>query len=136
MSLIKRNAHREGGFTLIETLVAMTIFAVAVLGLGAGTISVVRNNNHSYLNTSAVNLAQTKVEELRAMNATAFATLSCTSYSTPGCSDNPVASGKTFDRRWQITADSPVTGVDKIDVQISWTDYTSHSLVVSGSSSR
>lgn len=120
------------GFTLVETLVAMAIFAVAVLGLGAGTISVIRNNNYSYLNTSAVNLAQSKLEELRAMSVAAFANLSCPSYSTTGCSDSPVTSGKTFSRSWQITANSPVTGVNKIDVKIDWSDYTSHSLVVSG----
>ncbi len=121
------------GFTLVEILVAMTIFSFAVLALGAGTIGLIRNNQTSYLGTSAITLAQTKVEELRAMNTTTFAALACPSYTSTGCSDSPTASGKTFSRSWQITANSPVSGVNQIDVKVDWTDYTTRSMVVSAS---
>jgi prepilin-type N-terminal cleavage/methylation domain-containing protein len=114
------------GFTLIEILVAITIFAFAVLGLAIGTVSVIRTNQTSYLRTNAINLAQARFEELRSMTGAAFAGLSCPS--TTPCSDSPVASGVTFTRSWWITANSPVTGVSRIDVQVNWTDYTSQSL--------
>jgi type IV pilus assembly protein PilV len=122
-------AIRRGaaGFTLVEILVAMTIFAIGVLGLAAGTMNVLRTNSTSQLSTSAINLAQSKIEELRAMSAAAFAGLS-----SPG-SDTATASGKTFNRTWQITANSPVAGVTKIDVTVGWTDYTSRSVTVSAS---
>jgi prepilin-type N-terminal cleavage/methylation domain-containing protein len=122
---------REDGFSLIEILVAISIFAFAVLGLAAGTVTVTRTNQNSHLNASAINLAQAKLEDLRAMTATAFAGLACSS-STP-CSDSALASNVTFNRQWWITTNSPVPGVNRIDVSIAWTDYTSHTLTFTGS---
>ncbi len=122
------SAESQGGFSLIELMVSITIFTFAVLGLAIGSVTVARTNQNSHLNGAAVNIAQNKLEELRSMTSTAFATLSCPSYTTPGCSDTATSYGATFSRNWMITADSPVTGVAKIDVQVGWNDFTSHSL--------
>ncbi|MGE5304578.1 MAG: type IV pilus modification PilV family protein [Alphaproteobacteria bacterium] len=121
------------GFTLIEIMVAATIFSFAVLGLAIGTVSVIQTNQNSHLQASAINLAQAKLEELRAMTSAAFSSLSCPNLTTIGCSDSPVASGTTFNRSWQITANLPVTGVNQIDVQITWRDYTNRSVTFTAS---
>jgi prepilin-type N-terminal cleavage/methylation domain-containing protein len=121
-----RAGKKQDGFTLVEILVALSIFTFAVLGLAAGTVSITRTNQNSHLNATAINLAQAKLEELRSMTTAAFATLSCPS-STP-CSDSTIASNTTYNRQWSITTNSPVTGVNRIDVSIAWTDYTSHTL--------
>lgn len=123
----------QSGFTLIEILVAMTIFAMAILGLTAGTVTVARTNKGSHLQASAVNLAQGKIEELRAMSAAAFAALSCPSYTTTGCWDTPTASATSFNRSWQIAANTPVTGVTQIEVKVDWIDQTSRTVKVSAS---
>jgi prepilin-type N-terminal cleavage/methylation domain-containing protein len=123
----------KNGFTLVEILVAASIFSVAVLGLAIGTVSVIRTNQNSHLRTSAVNLAQARFEELRAMTSAAFSALSCPAFDTAGCWDTPVASGATFRRDWRLTADSPVTGVTRIDVKIDWTDYTTRSVTFTAS---
>ncbi len=123
----------NGGFTLIEIMVAVTIFSFAALGLAIGTVSVIQTNQNSHLQTSAVNLAQARLEELRAMTGTAFSGLSCPPPFPSGCSDSPVASGTTFSRSWQITANSPVTGVNQIDVRINWTDYASRTVTITAS---
>ena len=129
---MKRDLH-DDGFTLIEVLLALTIFSFAVLGLAVGTVTVARTNNNSHLNASAVNLAQAKLEELRSMTSTAFSTLSCPAYTSTGCSDSPVASEKTFARSWKFTANAPVVGVNKIEVKLDWTDYTTQSTVFTAS---
>ena len=116
---------------MVEILIAITIFCFAVLGLAIGTVSVIRNNQNSHLRASAVNLAQARLEELRAMTSAAFSALSCPT-STP-CSDNAVASGVTFTRQWSITTNSPVAGVNRIDVSINWTDYASQTLTFTAS---
>ncbi len=128
--------NNNAGFTLIEIMVAATIFSFAVLGLAIGTVSVIQTNQTSHLQTSAINLAQAKLEELKAMTNTAFSGLSCPSFTTTGCSDSPVAAGTTFSRSWKITANSPVTGVNQIDVIINWRDYASRSVTFTASVSQ
>jgi type IV pilus assembly protein PilV len=122
---------RADGFTLVEILVALTIFSLAVMGLAIGTVSVIRTNQTSHLRASAVNLAQARLEDLRAMSSAAFSGLSCSS-STP-CSDSAVASGITFTRQWWITTNSPVSGVNRIDVTVNWTDYANQTLAFTAS---
>jgi len=56
----------QGGFTLIEILIAMTIFSTSFLALAAGATTVMKSNHSSYNNTIATNLAQDKLEELMA----------------------------------------------------------------------
>jgi type IV pilus assembly protein PilV len=128
-----KQLNNAAGFTLIEILVALTLFTVAVLGLAVGTVTITRTNHNSHLNAAAINIAQAKLEELRAMKNTFFTTLSCVDYSTSGCSDIQAASGKTFTRSWKITANSPAAGMNKIDVKIDWTDYTTQSMTFSSS---
>ena len=127
----KMKIHRNNAFTLVEILIALTIFSLAVLGLAIGTVSVIRTNLTSHLRASAVNLAQARLEELRAMTSTAFSGLSCPS-STP-CFDTAVASGVTFTRQWWITTNSPVAGVNRIDVTVNWSDYASQTLTFTAS---
>lgn len=113
--------RRNGGFSLIEVLISMTIFAIAVLGLAIGAGSVMRANQTSYFSTIAVNLGQDKLEEVKANPATL-------------ASGGPVTDtvdGVVFTRTWTVTPDSPALGVSQIDVQITWTDYTTHNVTVS-----
>ncbi len=117
------------GFSLIEVLAAMAIFAIAVLGLAIGATTVVRNNQISYFTTIANNLAQDKLEDLKAKTVSSLP--SCPSYTTTGCSDSPVSSGLTFTRSWQIVLNQPVTGVNRIDIKVDWSDYTTHTLTIS-----
>lgn len=116
------------GFSLLEILVALSIFTFAVLGLAVGTVTITRTNNNSHLNATAINLAQAKLEELRAMKNTAFAALSCTP-----CTDTHSAAGMTFNRSWTILANNPATGMNRIDVTVGWTDYTAQSMTMSSS---
>ena len=123
----KRNQAK--GFTLIEVLVAMSIFSIAVLGLAVGATTVMRANQTGLYSTIATNQAQDKLEELKGKTVSALPT--CPTYTTSGCSDTKSSSGVNFSRSWQIIANSPVTGVNRIDIKVDWTDYTSHSTTVS-----
>lgn len=115
-------AKGQAGFTLVEILVAMTIFAVAVLGLAVGATSVMRANQTSYFSTVATNLAQDKLEEIKARSG---------DYITSGGPITDTVNNVTFSRSWTVTDDSPASGVKRIDVTVTWTDYMSHTLTVS-----
>ena len=104
----------------------MAIFSVSVLGLAIGATSIMRANKTSYLNTVATNLAQDKLEQLK---ATTVANISSCSSSC----DSPALTNKNvvFTRTWTVTANFPTTGVNQIDVKVDWQDYTPHTLTVS-----
>jgi prepilin-type N-terminal cleavage/methylation domain-containing protein len=127
------NKVKDQGFTLIELMVAVTIFSFAVLGMAIGTVSVIQTNQNTHLQASAINLGQAKLEEFRAMTSGSFAGVSCPSFATTGCSDSPAASGTTFNRSWQVTPNAPVAGVSQVDVRIAWTDYTSRTVTFTSS---
>jgi prepilin-type N-terminal cleavage/methylation domain-containing protein len=118
------------GFTLVEILVSITIFSFAVLGLAIGTVSLTRTNTDSHLRASAINVAQARLEELKAMSPAALTALvaTCTSITSTGCKDTFSASGITYDRRWWFAANSPIVGVNRIDVKVDWTDHGSRTL--------
>jgi prepilin-type N-terminal cleavage/methylation domain-containing protein len=109
------------GFTLIEILVAMSIFSIAVLGFAMGTIAIVQGNQKSYNVAIANALAQDKLEELKARPA---------SFASGGPVTDTI-SGQTFSRSWTVTANSPISGMHKIDVTVTWTDYKSNSITLS-----
>ena len=118
-SVIPR-VQRRDGFTLIEILIAMGIFTAAILGVAISTTSVIKANQSSYSTTIAINLAQDKLEELKALPASL-------------ASGGPVTdtiNGETFSRSWTVTSDSPITGMKRIDVTVTWTDYGSHSITL------
>ena len=114
------------GFTLIEVLVAMSIFAIAVLGLAVGATSVMRANQMGLYTTIATNLAQDRLEELKSRTAA--------NINTTGSPENKPVSGVpvTFTRSWTVTSTcNGVTGLTCIDVTVSWTDYTSRNVKIS-----
>ena len=96
----------KAGYSLVELLVAMTLFAIAALGLSAGVVMVVRSGVLSDNLTRATILAQDKLEELVALGGP-----------LAGGADTPQPG---FNRVWTIAADDPETGVARIDVAVSW----------------
>ena len=111
----------KGGFTVIEILVAMAILSIAILAIAAGATTVIRANQTSYFNTIATNLAQDKLEELKANPAT---------LASGGPVTTPVDS-VTFTRNWTVMADTPVGGLSQIDVTVTWTEYAARTLTIS-----
>lgn len=60
----KGRKTKEKGFTLIEVMVAIVIFSFALLGLAALQLGAIKANSTAMGTTEALNVAQTKMEEL------------------------------------------------------------------------
>ena len=125
----------QGGFTLIEILIAMTIFSTSFLALAAGATTVMKSNHSSYNSTIATNMAQDKLEQFMAEGLP----LACTAFTVAGCFDNPDSgsgSSVTFNRSWKISnlAVDGVT-VNKIEIKVDWTDQTAHSVTLTSAAS-
>jgi prepilin-type N-terminal cleavage/methylation domain-containing protein len=123
---LRRRLQSRAGFTMIEVLVAMGIFSVAVLGLAVGAITITKANKTSQFHTIATNMAQDKAEQLKATSV-GFVN---------NDSDTLTYQGATFTRTWVVTTDLPFAGVNEIDVTVAWTDSTPHSVKVSSAMPR
>ena len=127
-ALSKSNGAAKG-FTVIEALMAMVIFGVAILGLAIGATTVVRANQTSLYITIATNLAQDRLEELKSRTSGTI--------TTTGSPESPVSvSGIQFTRSWTVDAagvnNCPnVSGLICVAVTVNWRDYAQRSVVLS-----
>lgn len=63
----------RGGFTIVELIVAMVVFAIGVLGLAATTATVARLMGSASRQTIAATVAQSRIENLRARSCASLA---------------------------------------------------------------
>lgn len=111
-------ARRELGYTLNEVLVAMNIVVVGILGYSITTVGVMRGNSANSHYAVAVNLAQDKMEQLKAQKNLPTAN-NCPASGERGITATG-GGGGFFNRCWAV-ADSPLGGkLREITVTVSW----------------
>ena len=66
----KKFLNNKGGFSLIEVLIAITLFTFLVLGVLTMTTMGIRTNSYAQHHTKAVQLAESGLELLRRVNYT------------------------------------------------------------------
>jgi Tfp pilus assembly protein PilV len=108
----------ESGFTFNEVLLAMSVIVIGILGYSAGTGNLIRWNSASRDYTVAVNLAQDKLEQLKAQKNW------IDENNCPTAGDRDIAAtgepGGVYNRCWLVT-DSPLgTQLKQITVTVSW----------------
>jgi hypothetical protein len=121
-------ARRQTGFTLNEVLVSINVIIIAVLGYSLSTVGVIRGNMTNDNTTVAINLAQDKLEQLKAQKKLVNDDL------CPGSGDHAItATGMAdgiFHRCWRVV-DSPLgPHLKQIDVRVSWRDHENREIVV------
>ncbi len=113
-------ARGQAGFSIIEVLAAMAIFGILAAGLTSATVGTIKSNSISRQAAAATALVQNKVEQLRAPTVP-VADLTAGLHSD---ARNPMSSlghgGGTFTRTWQVTRNSPRTGIAQVVVTVAW----------------
>ena len=108
----------DGGFTLIEVLIAMVILTIALVSMAELMAITLRMQMMGRNETAAIRLAQSKIDQLVNLNFTTTTTAnvggSLTS-NTAGYFDT-LAAGYT--RRWQIAAITGETKVRTLTVRV------------------
>jgi type IV pilus assembly protein PilV len=99
--------HNSKGFTLVEIMVAISILAIALLGLISVTVMIIKSNTFSKSMTTATTLANDKMEQLK---KTSYASLS-----SGTDTEAPI-----YTRIWTVTQDSPSTGMKTVVVTVQW----------------
>ena len=110
--------HNQNGFTLLEILLAITIFAIGLLAVATMQISAIQGNKLGNEWTQATTLAQQQLEALKSGDITT-ATYTAGAYFD---ANNPMtgtgASGGIFNRSWTIAANT--TFSVRTTVTVSW----------------
>lgn len=117
MRRCERQLLDKRGFTLLEVLIAITIFSIGLLAVATMQVSAIRGNRMGYEVIQATYLAQTQIDTLRDSN---IATLIAGGpYNDP---NNPIdetgANGGTFNRSWVIT--NRTANSRDVSVTVTW----------------
>ena len=114
-------ARDQRGASFIELLAAVGVFSVAAIGLSPSLLSGRKVAELGKNQSIATALAQDKIEQLRV------------SSSVTSGSDGPLQAngggGGIFSRAWAVTANTPITNVNRVTVTVTWPDRPSASSV-------
>lgn len=102
-------SSNERGFTLAEVVVAMFVCVVGLMGMAQMLAVTLRMQQLGRNSTSAVRMAQDKIDELSAMNFGSAAAVQCggsLSSNVTNYNDIPVINGQNqpYRRRWLVQA--------------------------------
>jgi len=103
---------KNRGFTLVEIMIAIFILSFALLVMAQMQIMAIRGNAFANKTTTAVTLAQDKIEELKGLSYS----------SVVGGSD----SSGVHTRTWTVQNDTPATDLKTVTVNVSWQDTSAH----------
>ena len=113
---------RESGFSLIEVLIALVLFAVGALSVGAMQIGSIKGNSFSQEVTQATVLSQEKLEELRKTDFD-------DSDLSAGHHDEGTLNGSGFSRSYDVVSTSAT--LKAVTVTVRWTEDIDHSVSLS-----
>ncbi len=103
-----------GGFSLIETLVALSLFAMTAATMGQFLVVQIRHASNNHLQTKAYSLAAEQLEATRALR-----------FNDMLASTRTVAfNGVQYTVATDVDDDTPSNGLKTIEVDVSWNDPT------------
>lgn len=117
-----RSTKNQAGFSLLEVLSSMAVFAIAAAGLASTTVTTTRSNTSARAATVASFLIHDKVEELRSLdpatNPADF--VAGTHYDANNPMTAAGTAGGAYTRSWQVIPNSPAPGLAEVVVVVSW----------------
>ncbi len=125
---------RQRGFSLIEVFFAIFIIVFVLFALNKMTVLVMRSNSLNDHTSSAIDLAQDKMEELKSafLTSTNLVDLqaannndlsSTTNYDFQESNiDGLGRSGGIYTRTWNVADNSPKAGMKSVAVIVTWMD--------------
>ncbi|MBF0120179.1 MAG: type IV pilus modification protein PilV [Desulfobacterales bacterium] len=129
LKIINCERYNFEGFTLIEVLIAITILSIGLLGMAALQINIISGNNDSYMMTTAITLAQDKIEDCKRNGYSNLSTAASTTTEdyqtrkTPGDDPSPAPlKFKLFKRVTQLQNNVPGNNMITVTINVYWKD--------------
>jgi len=110
----RRNTSGQGGFTLIEAIIAMFVFTVGILGAVSMQISSINANSTSRSLTQGANTAANQIENLRPLDYVSDAAL------TEGVT-GPIQNGN-YTITYNVQRDAILRNTMRVDVTVNWVE--------------
>lgn len=120
-------SNAEKGFSTLEALVAMGVFAIVMLGIGSLPVTAIHANLRARNVTAAMNLARDKVEELRHAGYASLATGSDGTWLTEGGEKG--GDGTHYSRAWTVSSGT-APDAREVTVTVEWTDTSKQSVAL------
>ena len=110
--------RQEGGFTLIEVMIAMIIMGVGLLAMALAQMSAMRMSTTSKQMSHAMNLAEQQIEAFYVSPPLAAGTFQDPANPIPADLSGDDLS--TFNRSWLVQTDTPSAGLSTVTVTVVW----------------
>jgi prepilin-type N-terminal cleavage/methylation domain-containing protein len=116
----------EKGFSLIEVLIAATIFSIGLIALAGAQLVSIRSTQSNYNFTMATSLVQQQIEDLHAGGSAALVNgsdgpLDMLGRTAADYVNPPDAANFLFNRTWTCTPANPGTGNPcLVHVEVRW----------------
>lgn len=114
--ILNNPENNQMGFTLIEILIAVSIFAVGMLAVGSMQISGIQGNASAQALTGASTWASDRVERLLSLP---YDHAELSSGAHPAVTPDPQ---NRYRLSWQVIENAPINNIKTIAVTITWTD--------------
>lgn len=108
------------GFSLLEVLIGLLILSIGVLAISGMQVFAIKSNFFSESLTQAVNLAQSKMEDLKKET---YANLK-------NEMDVKIISGISYERH-VLVEENAGNNIKIVTVTVNWVDHTNHSISLS-----
>jgi type II secretory pathway pseudopilin PulG len=118
---MKNRIRAQDGATFIEVVAAVSVFAMVTVGLSPALLNARKAADFGKNQSIATTLAQDKIEQIRGSGLGA-----CTNDATLQPNGT---SGGIFSRTCTSTANTPISGVYRVVVSVSWRDRPATSSV-------
>ena len=115
-----KSLQGTNGFTLIEILIATVIITIVSLGATSLTVGIMRGNSFSKRLTTAITLAQDRLEDVKRLGYTNVGTAAGTQ------NYGSIANFSGYKRVVTVTNDTPAVKMKTVNVTVSW-DADKHS---------
>jgi type IV pilus assembly protein PilV len=126
----KKVCDNQSGFTLLEVLIGISILTIGLLGVAQMQIMGIQGNYFSGNTTTALTLAEEKMEDLLGKG---YTHAELTSGNHPDA-NNPIdetgQAGGIYSRTWNVTDNTPITNTKTVTVSVGW-DNLSHQVSLS-----